>query len=53
MAYESCDCPNENTCGLKFVMSDVRDAIANILEKTTLEDMCKRVTKARYEIAEN
>ena len=50
MAYEPCDCPDENTCGLRLVMSDVRDAIANILENTTLEDICKRVNKARNEI---
>ena len=47
MAYEPCDCPDENTCGLRLIMSDVRDAIANILENTTLEDMCKRVNEAR------
>ena len=50
MAYDPCDCPDENTCGLRLVMSDVRDAIANILDNTTLEDMCKRVNKARNEI---
>ena len=50
MAYEPCDCSDENTCGLKLVMSDVRDAIANILENTTLEDICQRVNKARNEI---
>lgn len=50
MAYEPCDCPDENTCGLKLVMNDVRNAIADILENTTLEDMCKRMNKARNEI---
>jgi Rrf2 family protein len=47
MAYEPCDCPDERTCGLRMAMGDVRDAIANILENTTLEDVYVRVTKAR------
>ena len=50
MAYEPCDCPDEDTCGLRLVMGNVRDAIANILESTTLEDVCKQVNQARKEI---
>ena len=49
MAYESCDCLDENTCGLRMVMSDVRDAIAGILDRTTLADVARRVKNARYE----
>ncbi len=41
-AYEPCDCPNEQTCGLRLVMSDVRNAIANILDNTSLADVIKR-----------
>jgi Rrf2 family protein len=47
MAYESCGCPDERTCGLRMVMGDVRNAIANILDNTTLEDVIKRVDLAR------
>jgi Rrf2 family protein len=47
MAYESCGCPDERTCGLRMVMGDVRNAIAAILENTTLEDVTKRVDVAR------
>jgi len=43
MAYEPCGCPDENTCGLRLVMKDVRDAIANILDETTLADITERV----------
>ena len=43
MAYEPCGCPNEETCGLRLVMSDVRNAIADILDKTTLADVALRV----------
>src|SRR4030065_1978994 len=31
MAYESCGCPDEEACGLRLVMFDVRNAMANIL----------------------
>jgi len=43
MAYEPCGCPDEQTCGLRMVMGDVRDAIATILENTTLADVTERV----------
>ena len=47
MAYESCGCPDERICGLRMVMGDVRNAIADILDNTTLEDVTKRVEVAR------
>jgi Rrf2 family protein len=47
MAYEPCGCPDENTCGLRLVMLDVRNAIANILDGTTLADVTERVDVAR------
>ena len=47
MAYEPCGCPDERTCGLRMVMGDVRDAIADILESTTLEDVTERVKAAQ------
>jgi Rrf2 family protein len=42
MAYEPCGCPDEQTCGLRLVMFDVRNAISNVLDHTTLEDVNKR-----------
>ena len=51
MAYEPCDCPEERTCGLRMVMGDVRNAIANILDNTSLEDMRSRVNLVRKEIS--
>ena len=42
MAYESCGCPDEQTCGLRLVMSDIRNAIADILDNTSLADVTKR-----------
>ncbi len=41
-AYEPCDCPDEENCGLRLVMLDVRNAIAGILDNTTLADLMKR-----------
>ena len=42
MAYEPCGCPDEQTCGLRLVMGDVRNAISAILDHTSLEDVNKR-----------
>ena len=47
MAYEPCGCPDEQTCGLRMVMGDVRDAIADILDNTTLADVTGRVDATR------
>lgn len=38
-AYERCSCPDEVHCGLRMLMLDVRNAIANILDKYTLADV--------------
>lgn len=42
-AYEKCACPDEETCGLRLVMLDVRNAISNILDYTTLAEVARRV----------
>lgn len=47
MAYERCVCDNEATCGLRLAMLDVRNAIAGILDKTTLADVSTRIEKAQ------
>jgi Rrf2 family protein len=47
MAYEPCGCPDEQTCGLRMVMGDVRNAIAGVLDCTTLADVTHRVEMAR------
>jgi Rrf2 family protein len=47
MAYEPCGCPDEETCGLRLVMGDVRNAIVNILDGTSLEEVIHRVKKVR------
>jgi Rrf2 family protein len=35
-AYQRCTCPDEDHCGLRMLMIDVRNAIANILDRYTL-----------------
>lgn len=45
--YEKCNCPDESRCALRSVMKEVRDAIANMLEKTTLADLVERATKLK------
>ena len=38
-AYEPCTCPDEAHCGLRMLMLDVRNAIANILDRYSLADV--------------
>lgn len=38
-AYTPCTCPDETHCGLRMLMLDVRNAIANILDRYTLADV--------------
>lgn len=37
--YERCTCPDEEHCGLRMLMIDVRNAIAAILDRYTLDDV--------------
>jgi Rrf2 family protein len=45
MAYERCSCPDEEHCGLRMLMGNVRNAIANILDKFTLADTVEMTLK--------
>jgi Rrf2 family protein len=47
MAYEPCGCPDEESCGLRLTMLDVRNAISDVLDRTTLADVLDRVEAAR------
>jgi Rrf2 family protein len=47
MAYEPCGCPDEETCGLRLAMGDVRNAIAGILDNTSLADITGRQADLR------
>src|SRR5690349_14338192 len=50
MAYEPCGCPDEQTCGLRLVMSDVRNAIADILDNTSLAEVTQRQADIRQKL---
>lgn len=50
MAYEPCGCPDEQTCGLRLVMGDVRNAITDILDHTSLDDVTNRRENARQNL---
>jgi Rrf2 family protein len=45
--YEKCNCPDEARCALRSVMKEVRDAIANKLEGTTVADLVERAEALR------
>jgi Rrf2 family protein len=49
--YERCSCPDEEKCGIRSVMKEVRDAIVKILENVTLAQLCERVRKLQGEHA--
>jgi Rrf2 family protein len=49
-AYAKCqECIDERTCGIRPVMKEVRDAIANILDNTSLADMLEGEEKAQQQ----
>lgn len=50
-AYQPCVCPDEATCGLRLTMLDVRNAIADILDNTTLADVTQRVEQAQRRVS--
>lgn len=41
------ECCNAASCGIKLVMTDVKNAIDAVMDKTTLSDMIKRSDAAR------
>ncbi len=47
-AYRKCEeCPDENSCETRLVMKEVRDAVAGILDRTTLADARDRAQSRR------
>ena len=57
-AYARCTCPDEAHCGLRMLMLDVRNAIANVLDRYTLADIVEvtlrklRRDKARFHLGD-
>jgi Rrf2 family protein len=47
-SYAKCtECESEHTCGIRIVMKDVRDAMAQILDGTTLADVLEKIDNAK------
>ena len=46
-SYERCSCPDEDHCGLRILMFDVRNAISTILDRYTLADIVE-ITLRKY-----
>jgi Rrf2 family protein len=40
-------CPHEDHCGLKWLWKEVRDSVAQILERTTFEELAEKTRLAR------
>ena len=48
--FRKCDeCPDIRFCGTRILMRQVRDATTDILDRTTLADICNKVDAARLE----
>src|SRR4051812_46799910 len=41
--YARCTCPDEEKCGIRSVMKEVREAIVKILEGVSVAELCERV----------
>jgi Rrf2 family protein len=53
-AFRRCDeCIDENVCGTRLVMRKVRNATAEILDQTTLADVCQMVETLKEHPAED
>lgn len=48
--YEKCTCPDEEHCGLRMLMIDVRNAIANILDRYTLEHVVEVTLRKQEQV---
>jgi Rrf2 family protein len=50
--YEKCTCPNEEKCGIRSVMKEVRDTIVKMLERITLANVCERVRHLNQDVVD-
>jgi Rrf2 family protein len=53
-AYKPCaECADVESCGTRIIMREVRDAMSEVLDRTTLADLLRRVESRRLEQAVN
>jgi len=43
--YERCTCPDEARCPIRAVMKEVREAVAGLMERATVADLCERAKR--------
>jgi Rrf2 family protein len=49
-AFEPCEeCPDVEGCGIRIIMRRVRDAMADVLDKTTLSDLLRDMQRFRQQ----
>jgi Rrf2 family protein len=49
-AYKPCaECTDVESCGTRIIMREVRDAMSEVLDRTTLADLLRRVEARRLE----
>jgi Rrf2 family protein len=47
-AFKACaECPDVESCGTRIIMRQVRDAIADVLDKTTLADLLRQMREIK------
>lgn len=47
-AFRACEeCQDVEHCGIRIIMRQVRDAVANVLDKTTLADLLRQVEASK------
>ena len=45
--YEACGCPDPDACGLRQAFKGARDALANVLDRTTYADILRLQTEQK------
>jgi Rrf2 family protein len=45
--YERCSCPDEARCPIRSVMKEARDAVVEVMERTTVAELCHRWRQAQ------
>jgi Rrf2 family protein len=50
-AYRPCTCPDETTCALRMVWLEVRNAIADVLDRTSMAAICQQCEQLQMQRA--
>ena len=47
--YQKCSCPDESRCAIRSAMKEVRQAIVQVTDNISIQDLCNRHHKLRQE----